>query len=562
MSALKIAYAQKKNKVVEFFANIPKLDNGKPDWNTVAENYNLNDSDLGSFIFGKLPPQAIALEEGLLCACLVDAKCYFRVKPILGETKDVFYKEIHNTIFSAIAQLGDVGKPIDLWTVTEVLMRRNELEQIGGAYHLTEITNIGSSEHAEYYAQVLLEKKHYRDYIALFSKYMRNCYEEKVEPFQMREDIISVLLKEEIDGGAFETLGMAKTMMAAGLEEDQLRIAGDFLKTGDLAIWFAAQKTGKSIAGVQLADKISKGEALFKGGILPNEAGQLKVVYFDFELSLKNYKKRYTDAANKLHDFNDAFYIRKSIKKDFCSYDKLPEYIMGEMQRAIVKENPDVIVVDNITFLTSGGTDDGEKSKAIMTNIKHLKDKYNKTVLVLAHAKKYVDSTRPLTIEDMFGSSMIGNFCTTIVGLRRSASSPNVIYWKHCIDRDIEVEFDEKKVILTYIEKKGTFLGFHILNPDNPTAHENEHLRSFKDADNEKDSIEEMIRLKKDGKSLRDISAIIYGEALRDKKFQTVRNKIAAYEQGIGFQPELQNVDQATFDKLDSIKTDNSELPF
>ena len=565
MSALKIAHSNKKNRVVEFFEKVPKLDNGKPDWNAVAEQNSLNDADLSVFMFGKLQPQALDLEEGIIGACLLNNTIFPKVKAIFEGQEKIFYAEKNQIIYDAMVALSP--NPIDLMTVTEYLRRTNQIENVQGAYHLVELTNrIGHADanHIEYYASVVLQKKKYRDYIRLFTNGIKQCYEEQLDPFTLRDNIVQTMQKETLRGGALVSQNMEDVMIDALKETDQQKICGDFLKTGDIAIWFAAQKTGKSIFAVQVADAITRGKALFNG-LLPNEVGEQKVAYFDFELSKRNYKKRYVDQSNKPYPFSKKNYIRKSIDKDFYEYDKLPELVMADLERCIISDNPDVIIIDNITFLSAGGTDDGEKSKAIMQNIKRLKDRHNKTVLVLAHAKKYVDHTRPLSEEDMFGSSMIGNFCTTMVGMRRSASLEKVIYFKQCFDRDIELSFDEKNVILTYIEKTGAMVGFHLHNSDAPTSPEAEHLRAFKDATNEADSLSEMIRLKKEGKSLRDIAEAIYGAANRDKKYNTVNNKLKAYERGEGIQPELQEeTDPSVIDKLAKLKDtkEETDLPF
>lgn len=563
-TALKVAHSAKKNKVVEFFERVPKLENGKPDWNAVAEQQQLNETDLSMFVFGKVAPQALEFEKSLLGACLINKDMFQAIKPIFG-TEKAFYADKNQIIFDAMASLSPL--PIDLNTVTEYLHRTQKLQEVGGAYHLVELTNsIGYAdiEHFKYYAEVILQKKKYRDYIRIFSNGLRQCYEEMLNPFELRDTIVQTLQKETLRGGALVTQNMEDVMAEALQETEQQKICGDFLKTGDIAIWFAAQKTGKSILAVQAADCISRGKALFNG-LLPNEVGAQKVAYFDFELSMRNYKKRYVDQAGKPYPFDKKNYIRKSIDKNFYEYDKLPELVMADLERCIISDSPDVIIIDNITFLSAGGTDDGEKSKMLMQNIKRLKDKHNKTFLVLAHSKKYVDTTRPLSEEDMFGSSMIGNFCTTMVGMRRSSSLPKVIYLKQCFDRDIELNFDEKKVILTYIDKVGAMVGLHLHNPDAPTEPEADHLRSFKDATSEKESIEYMQELHNAGKSYRDIAEAIYGAAQRDKKYNTVRNKLLAYQRGEGIQPELSNdIDPSVLEKLAKLENGqkDKDLPF
>ena len=66
---------------------------------------------------GKLPPQALDLEEAVLGAMMIDKKGVDEVIDILQP--DAFYKEAHKHIFEAIVQLFTESQPIDLLTVSD-----------------------------------------------------------------------------------------------------------------------------------------------------------------------------------------------------------------------------------------------------------------------------------------------------------------------------------------------------------------------------------------------------------------------------------------------------------
>ena len=77
---------------------------------------------------GKIPPQAIDLEEAVLGAMLIDKKGVDTVIDILQT--DVFYKTAHQYIFESIYHLFETSEPIDLLTVSSALRKNNKLELV------------------------------------------------------------------------------------------------------------------------------------------------------------------------------------------------------------------------------------------------------------------------------------------------------------------------------------------------------------------------------------------------------------------------------------------------
>jgi replicative DNA helicase len=87
---------------------------------------------------GKIPPQAVELERVVLGAMLIDKKGVDEVIDMLHE--DVFYVDAHQKIFSAIHELFQDTKPIDLLTVSNLLKQRKHHESVGGDFYLIELT--------------------------------------------------------------------------------------------------------------------------------------------------------------------------------------------------------------------------------------------------------------------------------------------------------------------------------------------------------------------------------------------------------------------------------------
>ena len=77
---------------------------------------------------GKIPPQAVDLEEAVLGAMMIDKKGVDEVIDILSP--DAFYKEAHQYIFEAIFKLFESSEPIDLLTVSSQLRKDQKLDLV------------------------------------------------------------------------------------------------------------------------------------------------------------------------------------------------------------------------------------------------------------------------------------------------------------------------------------------------------------------------------------------------------------------------------------------------
>src|SRR5688572_5019562 len=106
---------------------------------------------------GKLPPQALDLEEAVLGAMMIEKEAINEAIDILSP--DSFYKDAHKRIFSAIQELFQDSQPIDISTVTARLRSKGELDLVGGPYYITQLTNrVASSANIEYHARIIQQK--------------------------------------------------------------------------------------------------------------------------------------------------------------------------------------------------------------------------------------------------------------------------------------------------------------------------------------------------------------------------------------------------------------------
>jgi len=143
--------------------------------------------DLGTMVFGKVPPQAKDLEEAVLGAIMLEKNAFDTVVEILKP--ECFYVEAHQRIFSAMQNLANKSQPIDILTVAEELRSREELEMVGGPYYVTKLTNtVVSSAHIDAHARIVLQKFIQRELIRISGEIIGDAYEDSTDVFDLLDD--------------------------------------------------------------------------------------------------------------------------------------------------------------------------------------------------------------------------------------------------------------------------------------------------------------------------------------------------------------------------------------
>ena len=141
---------------------------------------------------GKIPPQAVDLEEAVLGAMLIDKKGVDEVIDILQA--EAFYKTSHQYIFESIFELFQASEPVDLLTVSNSLRKKGKLETVGGNPYLVQLTQkIASSAHIEFHARIILQKFIQRSLIKISSEIIENSYKESIDVFDLLDEAESKL---------------------------------------------------------------------------------------------------------------------------------------------------------------------------------------------------------------------------------------------------------------------------------------------------------------------------------------------------------------------------------
>ncbi|MEQ8302786.1 MAG: replicative DNA helicase [Cyclobacteriaceae bacterium] len=133
---------------------------------------------------GKLPPQALDLEESVLGALMLEKNALTAVVEFLRP--EHFYSDAHKEIFTAIIDLFKASDPVDMRTVVAQLRKNGKLDVVGGAYAIAELTSkVSSAANIEYHARIIIEMAIKRNLIQIASQIHHDAYEDTTDVFEL-----------------------------------------------------------------------------------------------------------------------------------------------------------------------------------------------------------------------------------------------------------------------------------------------------------------------------------------------------------------------------------------
>jgi replicative DNA helicase len=125
---------------------------------------------------GKIPPQAVELEEAVLGAIMLEKDAILQIIDLLKP--ESFYKDEHQKIFQAIIDLTSSNRAIDLLTVTEELRKKKQLDEVGGPVYITQLTSqVASAAHVEFHARIVAQKHIQRELIRVSSEIQSRAFD-------------------------------------------------------------------------------------------------------------------------------------------------------------------------------------------------------------------------------------------------------------------------------------------------------------------------------------------------------------------------------------------------
>ena len=130
--------------------------------------------------YGKMPPQAVDLEEAILGSLMLEKDAFITVSDFLKP--ECFYKEAHQKIYRGIQNLSLNNEPVDILTVSEEMKRLGELEEIGGYYYLAKLpSKVAYAAHIGFHARIVVQKYIQRELIRVCTDIQNKAYDEATD---------------------------------------------------------------------------------------------------------------------------------------------------------------------------------------------------------------------------------------------------------------------------------------------------------------------------------------------------------------------------------------------
>jgi len=371
---------------------------------------------------GKIPPQAVDLEEVVLGAMLIDKKGVDEVIDILHP--DVFYRDSHQYIYEAIFKLFESSEPVDLLTVSAQLKRDGRLELVGGDFYLIKLTQkVASSAHIEFHARIILQKYIQRSLIKISNEIIEEAYDEGTDVFDLLDnaeaklyDVTQGNLKRSAETAQNLVIQAKKKIEEISNKDGLSGIPSGFDKVdkltsgwqpSDLIIIAARPGMGKTALTLSMARNIAVNSnipvAFFS---LEMSSVQLITRLISSETGLSSEKLR-TGRLEK-HEWEQLNVKVKALEKAPLFIDDTPSLsifdLRAKARRLASQHKIQLIVLDYLQLMTAGGSQKGgnreQEISTISRNLKALAKELNIPVIALSQLSRAVEtrggSKRPI----------------------------------------------------------------------------------------------------------------------------------------------------------------------
>ena len=365
-------------------------------------------------IDGKLPPQAIELEEAVLGALMLDNEALSDTIDILKP--EYFYKMEHQKIFDAIIVLFNESKPVDILTIIEQLKKSGELESIGGAFYITQLTNnVASSANTEYHARIIVEKFIQRSLIQISSTIIKDSFDETIDVFDLLSNAEQELFSVT-EGSLRKSYSKMSELISSAInnieelknKEDGLsgvpsgfsrldRVTSGWQKS-DLIIVAARPGMGKTALALTMCRNIAINH-------------KTPIGIFSLEMSTDQLVNRLISSeseipSNKLRKGNLEEYEFVQLHEKIKDLAEAPIYIddtpglsvfelRAKARRLVKNHGIKIIIVDYLQLMTAGGNKIGNREQEISTisrSLKGIAKELKIPVIALSQVNRGVES--------------------------------------------------------------------------------------------------------------------------------------------------------------------------
>ena len=243
-----------------------------------------NDPD--AIFHGRIPPNNLEAERAVLGAMLLDVDAYHDMVEVLRV--DFFYAPAHRKIFESMKRLSPSGKPVDVVLVMESLRSAGELDSVGGASYLSDLTEeVPSIKNVAHYGNIVEEKFHLRELVRASMEVTESIFSGSAadEAFGEAENRLSKLSDNRLKSSA----SVFSELISDALMGFQNRSNGDMEDSGLAVPWPSMRKyihgfrAGEMIV---IAARPSMGKTSFALNLMLDMALQQKSSILMFSLEM------------------------------------------------------------------------------------------------------------------------------------------------------------------------------------------------------------------------------------------------------------------------------------
>jgi replicative DNA helicase len=391
---------------------------------------------------GMKPPAAPEIEASVLGAMMIEKEAVPKALELLKP--ESFYLTSHRLIFEAMLSLFESSEPIDTVTLYEELKKREQIDDVGGAVYLSQLSqNISSAANIEYHAKIILEKQILRGLITSSHEIAKAAYEGTNDAFDILDqaerkifEITESHLSQSYQGmdravrdaleyiEAIHSQSQQKFSVPSGFYELD-EILGGFQKS-DLAIVAARPSMGKTAFALTLA----------RNAAVDHE---IPVGIFSLEMSTMQLIIRLLCAEGKLN----AHLVRTGklphaegvkLSKNAHKLIEAPVYvddspaqtvleIRAKARRLKVEKNVGMIIIDYLQLMQGHAKAESREREIshISRSLKSLAKELNIPVIALSQLNRAVESRtdkRP-QLSDLRESGSIEQDADVVIFLNR-----------------------------------------------------------------------------------------------------------------------------------------------
>lgn len=361
---------------------------------------------------GKIPPQALDFEEAVLGALMLEKNALTAVIDILQP--EVFYKQAHQKIFKAIQDLFASTEPIDILTVSNKLKMEGDLDEVGGAYYITQLTNrVASSANIEFHARILLQKYVQRELIRVSSETIKDAFEDGTDVFELLDQAEQQLFdisennfrRESLDMRSLVRESIAEIEAAKNSEGSLRGVPSGFTELdrltagwqkSDLVVIAARPGMGKTAFALSVARNAAMAKRPVAVFSLEMSAVQLTTRLISSETEIVSDKLKRGKMEN--HEWEQLNTRVKGLVEAPLFIDDTPALSVFELRakcrRLKEQHGIELIIIDYIQLMRSGDNA-GNREQEISTisrSLKALAKELNVPVLILSQLNRSVET--------------------------------------------------------------------------------------------------------------------------------------------------------------------------